>query len=45
MEEQIRSGKESYVYFNNDFEARAVHDALWLKQQAGVAHGNLKYEI
>jgi uncharacterized protein YecE (DUF72 family) len=35
MEEQVRKGKELYVYFNNDAEAHAPHDALLLKQKAG----------
>jgi uncharacterized protein YecE (DUF72 family) len=37
MEEQIKSGKELYVYFNNDTAAQAVSDALQLKRIAGLA--------
>jgi uncharacterized protein YecE (DUF72 family) len=36
MEEQVRSGKDLYVYFNNDAEAHAVYDALRLRQMAGL---------
>jgi uncharacterized protein YecE (DUF72 family) len=38
MEEQVRSGKELYVYFNNDVEAQAIRDALRLIQKAGIKH-------
>ncbi len=33
MEQQVRAGKELYVYFNNDAEARAPHDALRLMRK------------
>jgi uncharacterized protein YecE (DUF72 family) len=33
MEKQLRDGKDLYVYFNNDAEAHAPHDALRLKQK------------
>ncbi|MBO0860514.1 MAG: DUF72 domain-containing protein [Chloracidobacterium sp.] len=33
MEQQLRSGKNLYVYFNNDTEAHAPHDALKLIQK------------
>lgn len=36
MEEQVKSGKDLYVYFNNDAEAHAVSDALRLRQMAGL---------
>lgn len=36
MEEQIKSGKALYVYFNNDAKAQAVSDALQLKRIAGL---------
>jgi uncharacterized protein YecE (DUF72 family) len=36
MKEEIRNGKDLYVYFNNDAEAHAVHNALRLKQMAGL---------
>jgi uncharacterized protein YecE (DUF72 family) len=38
MEEQISNGKELFVYFNNDVEAQAIRDALWLKQEMGTTH-------
>jgi uncharacterized protein YecE (DUF72 family) len=34
MEQQVRAGKDLYVYFNNDAEAHAVHDAQRLKRRA-----------
>lgn len=37
MERQVKSGRDLYVYFNNDAEARAVSDALRLKQHAGLS--------
>jgi uncharacterized protein YecE (DUF72 family) len=32
MEQQVRVGKGLFVYFNNDAEAHAPHDALRLKR-------------
>jgi uncharacterized protein YecE (DUF72 family) len=32
----LRSGKEVYVYFNNDWEGHAVRDALRLRQLLGI---------
>lgn len=37
MEQQLGDGKELYVYFNNDAEAKAVRDALRLKRKALIA--------
>jgi uncharacterized protein YecE (DUF72 family) len=37
MEQQVRAGKDLYVYFNNDAEAHATRDALRLKQKARFA--------
>ena len=39
MEEQVMRGKDLYVYFNNDFEAQAVQDALRLTKKAGLNFG------
>jgi uncharacterized protein YecE (DUF72 family) len=36
MEEQVRSGKDLYAYFNNDAEAHAVRDARRLIEKAGL---------
>lgn len=36
MKEQVKAGKDLYVYFNNDAEAHAVFDALRLKHKAGL---------
>jgi len=33
MEQQVRAGKDLYVYFNNDAEAHAPRDALRLKRK------------
>ncbi len=32
MRQQVQAGKDLYIYFNNDAEAHAPHDALRLKQ-------------
>lgn len=37
MQEQVRSGKDLYVYFSNDAEAHTVYDALRLKQKGGLS--------
>jgi uncharacterized protein YecE (DUF72 family) len=37
MEQQSRSGRDVYVYFNNDAEAHAPHDALRLKEKMRFA--------
>jgi len=37
MEQQLRSGRDTYVYFNNDAEAHAPHDALQLKEKMRFA--------
>ncbi len=42
MNKQTRSGKELYVYFNNDAEALAVHDAQLLKRKAGIVKASKK---
>jgi uncharacterized protein YecE (DUF72 family) len=36
MEQQVESGKDLYIYFNNDAEAHAVHDARALMRKAGL---------
>jgi uncharacterized protein YecE (DUF72 family) len=36
MEKQVRSGKDLYVYFNNDADAHAVRDAQRLMRKAGL---------
>ncbi len=41
MEKQVHSGRDLYVYFNNDAEAQAVRDALQLKQMAGCKNGQI----
>ena len=40
MEKQVRSGKDLYVYFNNDADAHAVRDAQRLMQKAGLNRAN-----
>jgi uncharacterized protein YecE (DUF72 family) len=37
MELQLRTGKDLHVYFNNDAEARAPHDALRLRRMIRFA--------
>jgi uncharacterized protein YecE (DUF72 family) len=37
MREQVKAGKDLYVYFNNDVEAHAVYDAQRLKAMAGLS--------
>jgi uncharacterized protein YecE (DUF72 family) len=37
MEQEVRAGKDLYVYFNNDAEAYAPRDAMRLKQKARFA--------
>jgi uncharacterized protein YecE (DUF72 family) len=37
MELQLRTGRDLYVYFNNDSEAHAPHDALRLRRMIRVA--------
>jgi uncharacterized protein YecE (DUF72 family) len=34
MEQQLEQGKDVYVYFNNDVDAHAISDALFLKKTA-----------
>ncbi|HWP44502.1 MAG TPA: DUF72 domain-containing protein [Blastocatellia bacterium] len=39
MEEQVRDGRDLYVYFNNDAHAHAPRDARRLAQRAGLIGG------
>lgn len=36
MEERLADGLDVYAYFNNDWEAHAVHDGRWLADRLGA---------